>query len=279
MTFVDFARLHGIILDVLPPIGIWKRYMTTDKPTSRNGAVKFMGSHGFVQNHATMIEVNTWRDESDAPIALQQVQASVNKAHQEAIKNNAQAAQQAVGILGQCKTKKHAYTEAKGFADEVVNVWETDAGPVAVIPMRIGADVVGCQLISEDGTKKFLFGQRSGGAQFIFDNKGDHYLCEGYATGLSIRHALKNLKRKYTIHVGFSAGNMKKIAAQLDRGFVIADNDASKTGQRVAEEIGWPYWLSDRVGEDFNDAHQRLGLFAVSMQLQKLISETRRVAA
>lgn len=271
MTFVDFARLHGIIIDALPAIGVWKRYRTTDKPTSRNGAVKFMGSHGFVQNHATMIEVNTWRDESESPIAVQHAQASVNKAHQETIKNNAQAAQKAVWILGQCKTKTHAYTEAKGFPDEVVNVWETDAGPVAVIPMRIGADVVGCQLISEDGTKKFLFGQRSGGAQFIFDNKGDNYLCEGYATGLSIRHALKNIKRKYTIHVCFSAGNMAKVAANLSGGVVVADNDKSGTGERVAREIGWPYWMSDKVGEDFNDAHKRMGLFAVSQSLIRTV--------
>lgn len=271
MNFVDFARLHGIILDALPPVGVWKRYRTTDKPTSRNGAVKFMGSHGFVQNHATMTEVNTWRDESESPIAVQKAQESVNRAHQEAIKNNAEAAKKAVWILAQCNTKTHAYAAAKGFADEVLNVWETEGGPVAVIPMRIGADVVGCQLISENGTKKFLFGQRSGGAQFIFDNKGEHYLCEGYATGLSIRHALKNIKRKYTIHVCFSAGNMAKVAANLPSGVVVADNDKSGTGERVAREIGWPYWMSDVVGEDFNDAHQRMGLFAVSQSLIRAV--------
>ena len=271
MTFIDFARLHGIIIDALPPIGVWKRYRTTDKPTSRNGAVKFMGSHGFVQNHATMLEVNTWRDESDSPIAIQQAQASVNKANQEIIRNNAQAAQKAIGILSQCKTKTHAYAAAKGFAEEVLNVLETEDGPVAVIPMRIGADVVGCQLISEDGTKKFLFGQRSGHAQFIFDNKGDHYLCEGFATGLSIRHALKNLKKKYTIHVCFSAGNMAKVAANLATGITVADNDKSGTGERVAREIGWPYWMSDVVGEDFNDAHKRMGLFAASQSLLRAV--------
>lgn len=271
MTFVDFARLHGIILDALPPIGIWKRYRTTDKPTSRNGAVKFMGTHGFVQNHATMLEVNTWRDESDSPISHQHAQASVNKAHQETLKNNAQAAQKAAWVLGQCKTKKHAYTAAKGFPDEVLNVWETDGKAVAVIPMRINSEIVGCQLINEDGTKKFLFGQRSSLAQFIFDNKGDHYLCEGFATGLSIRHALKNLKKKYTIHVCFSAGNMAKVAANLPSGVVVADNDKSGTGERVAREIGWPYWMSDVVGEDFNDAHKRMGLFAASQSLIRAV--------
>jgi phage/plasmid primase-like uncharacterized protein len=271
MTFIDFCRAHGIIIDTLPPIGIWKRYKTTDKPGSRNGAVKFMGTHGFAQNHATQTEVSTWRNEGDSQIAHQEVQRIARQAQQETAKFNAQAAQKAGWILGQCKTKKHAYLETKGFADEVVNVWESDAGPVAVIPMRIGGELVGCQLINEDGTKKFLFGQRSGGAQFVFDGKGDHYLCEGYATGLSVRHALKNMKRRYTVHICFSAGNMVKVAAHLPGGVVVADNDKSGTGERVAREIGWPYWISDKVGEDFNDAHQRLGLFAVGQSLVKTV--------
>jgi putative DNA primase/helicase len=267
MTFLDFCKAHGIMIDALPPIGVWKRYKTADKPHSRNGAVKFMGTHGFAQNHATQTDVSTWRNEGESQVAIQEVQRVVRQASQEQVKFNAQAAQKANGILGLCKTKKHAYIEAKGFADEVVNVWESDTGPVAVIPMRINAEVVGCQLISEDGTKKFLFGQRSGGAQFIFDNRGDHYLCEGYATGLSLRHALKSLKKKYTIHVCFSAGNMAKVAASLPSGFVIADNDKSGTGERVAREIGWPYWMSEKVGEDFNDCHQRIGLFAIGQTL------------
>lgn len=270
MNFLDFARAHGILIDSLPPVGVWKRFKTEDKPMSRNGAVKFMGTHGHVQNHATMIEVNTWRNECDSPINVREIQRVATQAQQEIAKSNAQAADKANWILGQCRTQKHAYTTAKGFPDEVVNVWSTDQGPVAVIPMRINAVVTGCQLITESGEKKFLFGQRSGGAQFIFDNKGDHFLCEGYATGLSIRHALKNMKKKYTIHVCFSAGNMAKVAANLPGGVVVADNDKSGTGERVAREIGWPYWMSDRVGEDFNDSHQRLGLFAVGQSLIKV---------
>jgi putative DNA primase/helicase len=42
---------------------------------------------------------------------------------------------------------------------------------------------------------------------------------------------------------------------------VIADNDESGTGERVAKESGLKYWMSDKVGEDFNDFHQRNHLF------------------
>ncbi|AMM23188.1 toprim domain-containing protein [Variovorax sp. PAMC 28711] len=277
MTFIDFCRAHGVIIDSLPTVGAWKRYKTTDKPGHRNGAVKFMGDHGFVQNHATMQDVSSWRAEGESAVAHQEVQRIARDAARETARNNANAAAQAAQILSECQRATHAYTASKGFPDEAVNVWKTDAGPLAIIPMFIDGVLVGCQKITEAGEKKFLHGQRSGCAEFVFANKGPHIVCEGYATALSARLALKNLKRPYTLHVCFSAGNMKKIAAALPRGIVLADNDASGTGERVAREIGWPYWMSDRVGEDFNDTHQRLGVFAVSQGLTRTLREAMAV--
>ena len=83
---------------------------------------------------------------------------------------------------------------------------------------------------------------------------------------------MKALKRRYTLHICFSAGNMKKIASSLDGGLVVADNDASTTGEKTAKEIGWPYWLSDVVGEDANDYFQRVGLFKFSQSLAKSLN-------
>jgi putative DNA primase/helicase len=65
---------------------------------------------------------------------------------------------------------------------------------------------------------------------------------------------------------------MKKIASTIKSGVVIADNDESKTGERVAQEIGWPYWMSDQVGEDANDTHLRVGLFNFSQSLLKSLN-------
>jgi putative DNA primase/helicase len=78
---------------------------------------------------------------------------------------------------------------------------------------------------------------------------------------------MKQLKRRYTIHVCFSAGNMVKVAAGLEPGLVIADNDKSGTGQAAAAEIGWPIWMSNREGEDANDYAQRVGLFGFTQSL------------
>ena len=163
----------------------------------------------------------------------------------------------------------HPYLEAKGFPDEQGNVLWQDGKPVLLIPMRVAGNLVGLQQIDQDGGKKFLYGQRTSNAVFTFDNKGMNVLCEGYATALSVRLAFKQMKQRYTLHVCFSAGNMAKVAAGLEPVLLIADNDASGTGQRVAEESGWKYWLSDCVGEDANDFHQRVGLFQFTQSLTR----------
>lgn len=268
MQFVDYCRAHGVLIDTAPPVGVWRRYKTEDKPGHRNGAVKYMGDHGFVQNHATMQEVAVWKADEASRIAVQEVARIAKQADQETRRAQGDAARKAQFILSECRSGFHPYIAGKGFPEEVVNVWKTGAGLVCVVPMYAGRDLVGCQLINEDGTKKFLYGQRSGGAEFAFTSGPANFLCEGFATALSVRHALRNLKVRATVHVCFSAGNLKRIAERLPAGVVVADNDASGTGERVAKEIGWPYWMSDTVGEDANDYHQRRGLFALSQGLR-----------
>lgn len=264
--FVSFCRSHGVLLDGMPPVGVWIRVKTEDKPRNRNGAVKWMGDFGFVQNWATMEEPAYWRGEHAQPGRVRHIQQAANK---QADLLAQKAAQKAQTILSECELAPHPYFEAKGFPDHIVNVWNED---IAVVPMRRGQQIVGCQMIDAEGGKKFLFGQRSGGAEFVMGQRGKHFLCEGYATALSAQAVLRNLKTPYTLHVTFSAGNMKRIAQALPGGVVLADNDASGTGERVAKEIGWPYWMSDTEGEDFNDTHQRVGTFALAMQLRRLLT-------
>ena len=271
MHLLDFCRLHGVIVDREPPIGLWKRYPTQDKPTHRNGAVKYMGTHAFIQNHATMTEIEVWHAEGDSVMDPNKARKLVEAAHHDIREKQRQAAKKAAGILHNCQIGYHPYLERKGFKDHQGKIWKHQGELLLIVPMRIGQRLVGCQIIHEDGTKKFLFGQRTSEAAFTFDNHGPHILCEGYATALSIRAAMKALKRRYTLHVCFSAGNMKKVAANLPGGYVIADNDASRTGQNTAEQIGWPYWMPDTVGFDANDTHQRDGLFRFSQSLGKVI--------
>jgi putative DNA primase/helicase len=189
------------------------------------------------------------------------------KAEAQRKKQAVAAVGKAVAMLNESGFMTHPYLVRKGFPDEVGNVLMVMGKPLLLIPMRIGKSLVGLQQIWPEGNKRFLYGQQTNGATFTFDNKGMNIVCEGYATALSVRAAMKQLKRRYTLHVCFSAANMVRVAAGLEPGLVIADNDRSGVGQAAASEIGWPIWMSDMVNEDANDFHQRLGLFELSQSL------------
>ena len=269
MDFIQFARSHGIIINELPPVGVWKRYRTEDHPKKKNGSVKYMGTHGFVQNHALSSVTALWKPDSvnGQPSDMRAIIVSQAKAEQARKRLATQAVSKAVAMLNESGYSTHPYLVRKGFPDETGNVLTIEGKPVLLIPMRVGKSLVGVQQIWPEGDKRFLYGQRTAGATFSFDNKGINIVCEGYATALSVRAAMKQMKQRYHIHVCFSAGNMVKVAAGLEPGLVIADNDKSGTGQQAASEIGWPVWMSDREGEDANDAHRRMGLFAFSQSL------------
>lgn len=274
MDFLSFVRAHGILIDTVPPVGRWMRLPTQTHPRKRNGAVKFMGDFGFCQEHSTMTEVAVWRAEGESQAAIERVQQVAQQAAQETERKQREAAAKAAQMLAESELLTHPYMAAKGFPDERVNVLDG----VMLVPMRVGRDLVGAQQITAEGGKKFIFGQRSSMAEFVMTagQDGVHVVCEGYATGLSVRAALATLRRPYYVHVAFSAGNMKKIAQALPSGLAIADNDASETGEKTCKEIGWPYWMSDTVGEDCNDYHQRRGLFALAQGLQKMLLDRRR---
>lgn len=181
------------------------------------------------------------------------------------------AARKAGWIMHQCKSEQHAYFDAHGMTDLEGLVWRpTEQENLLCLPMRIGQSLVGLQLIDRHGKKKFLSGQRTSGAEYLIDNKGTDIWVEGYCTGLAVKVCMSALRMRYRIHVTFSAGNLKEMATS---GFVIADNDKSKAGEKVAIATGLPYWISDVEGEDFCDFWQRLGTFRASQMLQKLIRD------
>lgn len=151
-SFVDFCRIHGVEIDRVPDVGVWRRYRTTDKPSHRNGAVKYMGDHGFCQNHATMVDVVVWRAEGESREAMQRVQAVANHAAQETLRAQQRAADKAAFRCSLSVSPDNTHTWLQRVSDERVNV----NGEFMLIPMRVGRDVVGVQTINADGEKKFL---------------------------------------------------------------------------------------------------------------------------
>jgi len=268
MRFEDFARAHGLIIRSIIPHK-WVATPTEDHPKKQNGRYKFMGDIGWVQNWATMERPEMWRSDTSQPVHVRQRERF--EADRERKEAASKAASRAGWILHQCKATTHPYLEKKGFPDELGNVWDKDGEKLLVIPMRSSGRLVGCQLIDSDGNKKFLNGQVTKGASFLMDAKGLPIFCEGYATALSIREVMKAIKIRYSIYVCFSAGNMKDIAKSIKNGFVVADNDPSGTGERVARKADKPYWISPTIGQDFNDYWSQEGTFRASQSLKKFL--------
>ena len=256
MEFIDFIRAHGLIVNDID-VGRWVRVPTVDHPRSRNGAYKFMGDVGFVQNWAEQVEVSVWKPERDSEIKSDQkaVLQKITEEDRKRAQERRKAADKAKRILEASTLAEHPSLKRKGFETMLGNVWND----ILLIPMRVGNGLVGVQLIDEAGQKKFLTGQKTSEACFVM-GQGSPIYCEGYATGLSIMKAVTTGKMRKSVVVCFSAGNMQKLARD-PRGMVVADHDKSGTGERVAKATGLNYWMSDAVGEDFNDFQLRVGLF------------------
>jgi putative DNA primase/helicase len=83
---------------------------------------------------------------------------------------------------------------------------------------------------------------------------------------------LHALKLRYRIHICFSAHNMATLAKKSN-GVIVADNDVSKTGELAAISTGRPYIMPPDVGNDFNDWHDKIGVFRLSQIMRKWIQE------
>jgi len=250
MTFQAFAIEHGVIIKDVQ-MGKWVRVPTVDHPHSRNGAYIFNGETGAVQNWAVHSKPIHWS--SGAPIDRAKYTAQIKKAEKETQSKRQAAARKAAWIMKSVTKSTHPYLAKKGFPQEVGWVWND----LLIIPMRLNESLVGCQTITADGTKKFLYGQQTKGVSCVFDNKGVDIACEGYATALSIRRALKAARTRYRIWVCFSAGNLVEVSKGLQSGLVVADHDPA--GITAANKTGLTTWLSDVEGEDFNDYEMRVG--------------------
>lgn len=262
MNFQQFAEQHGLMIDSLI-LDRWVRVPTLDHPKKRNGAYIFDGRGGAIINfavhdkHVIFKTDEPWKPDPQAAARRRQMEEDQKKRQH-------LAAKRAAWILNQASLMQHPYLQRKGFDDRGY-VWRD----CLVLPMRVADRLVGCQLIDADGTKRFLSGQLTKGASLVIDNKGQNILVEGFATGLSVRRAMKQLRQRYCIHVCFSAGNMIEIARGMDNPLVVADHDPM--GIRTAKKISSRVWLDSEPGEDFNDAEARLGTPAVAASLAHVL--------
>lgn len=269
MTFERFASAHGLMIRDLYADGRVHRCPTADHPRTRNGAYKFTGEWGWVQNWAEHAEPIIWRAEGVSEAVVRRDMEADRRRDAE---RRQKAAQQAAEIVARCRFDSHPYLDRKGFSEEQGLV---DYDGRLVIPMRdVGSygRVNSVQWISSDGEKKFLPGGTAKASVFVIGSGPEAWLCEGFATGLSVRAGLQRLYRPARVVVCFSAGNIAAVAAKLSGvRFVVADNDASGTGARYATQTGLPWVMPPEIGTDANDYHQSAGAMALAKLLREAI--------
>ena len=273
MDFLTFASAHGLLIRDLDSSGIIRRCPTEDHPRSKNGAYLWDGERGFVFRWDSEAKAIWFDRPGNAPnqAEIARRESIMREQRDRQAELNRKAAKKAAEMLSECLPGPHPYLESKGLHSAKGLVLPDSA---LFVPMRsLRGVLVGAQVIREvDGKfeKKMLPGMKAKGAVFRIgpSHTTGTIFVEGYATGLSVAQACRS---GASVLVCFSAGNLEYVS-QLVSGPTgcFADNDASGRGEQAAKTAGMPYVMSDVVGEDANDLHQRAGIFAVMQKLQEL---------
>lgn len=266
MTFMDHAAAHGLLIRDLAADGRWHRCPTEDKPRKKNGAYVLDDRGGCVINFATMVHGAVWRPDG----RVEQVdRAALRTMMRESAERerNRQAAARALAeeMVAKASVQQHPYLAAKGFPEEMGLVLDGEL----LIPMRefrLYRQVNSVQRIGADGSKLFLTGGKARGSVFFIGPfmARERWLVEGYATGLSVRAALREMHCDAQVVVCFSAGNLAHVG-QMAKGlqpkaYAFADNDKSGAGAKAAEETGLPWCMPMFEGMDANDWHMEHGV-------------------
>ena len=257
------------------------RCATELHPKKRNGSYRTDGRRGWAKNWETG-ETVTWFEGSQErrltpPVPLPSL--AQRRAEEEA--RATWAAGVAKKRIAGATLDTHPYLARKGFPKLKGLVAEA----LLLVPARIGNEVVSLQEIAADGTKKNLAGGRMSGASFSIGSGRLEILCEGYATGLSIKSALDGLHVPSRVTCCFSAANVAVLAGRRPYALIVADNDKPVsqfdglgTGEYYARRAALPWCMPPAVGTDANDYHLEAGLPALQTLLLALM-QRRRVAA
>ncbi len=157
------------------------------------------------------------------------------------------------------------YLSRKGIIPERVR-W-TEDGTLLVPMVRYGTEegdlLAGLQKIAPDGSKRFNRGMEKAGVSLrlgdIEASTATAIVCEGYATGCSIRMALE---RTVPVVVAFDAGNLKPVATALRAQFptlrlIFAADDDYQLEQRYAAWLADEFQVGDAPAIDGNE-HSRM---------------------
>lgn len=190
------------------------------------------------------------------------------KEKREAAQKEAQqdAAKKAFEIWSANGVGDHPYLDRKGVA--LADGIKVGRGCL-IIPITDADGLTSLQFIDDKGGKKFLTAGKVKGGWFKIAGDDDIvYVCEGYATGMSLRESTGS-----TVYVAFNAGNLYEVACAIKPLYmhiIIAGDDdeigrtkATQAGAALTMEVvypGVPY-------NDFNDMYLDLGPEEVRVHL------------
>lgn len=283
----------------LPAPGRWARTDTLGKNGKNDGAILIFDDRtgGMVWNHQTskrhtfrLASVGvTQRDpEAERRARLRQAEDEAQRVEVERICGE---------IVRNCRQEPHPYLKRKGFPDEVALVCDDPRpffpssrfgealgkalpegeGPLLIVPGRIGGKITTVQFITAQGAKKNILRGIQGGAFHRIATGRDTWVCEGIATALSVRAALRLLGASVTVLSAFSASNVAQVAQGIPGARIAADHDKPVetldflgAGEFYARRARCRWTMPAEPG-DFNDLHQRSGLRAVALHLREAL--------
>lgn len=294
MNFQQFAEACGLAIRRLVADGSIQRCPTHAKPHSTNGAYMLDRDRGWCMDWAAGDKVQWWTDPLAKPWTAEQKAEANRKRQQQArerVEMAREAAQKAKTMVEAAELvmprpgrdwkpgrpaieprEAHPYLVRKGFPQEPGFVLDGEL-LIPMFDLFAKSEPVGLQRINAAGEKKYLYGQRSKGAihRMGTGKAREVWLCEGYATALAVRAAVKALYRTADVIACFSAGNLAYVASRGVGTHVMADNDHSKVGEDAAVATGLCWTMPATVGQDANDLMLAEGIAAVAGMMQKRI--------
>lgn len=157
---------------------------------------------------------------------------------------------------------EHPYLTKKGIDNSAGIARISQDGKSLVLPVYQYQEdgqyrIVSLQRISATGKKEFFKGCPMKGGFMGLPGTGRTFICEGFATGVSINKATGA-----EVVIAFNCGNLPKVAElfKASRPTIVADNDESGKGEEFARQCDCPYVLIPEVGMDANDYASKYGL-------------------
>jgi len=287
MSFVEFAVLHGLLIDEPIDDGRPRRVPTDDdKPGKRSGWYWYSGNRACLGNWKLGGDKHHWRADSNdgLPQNPHEREIEARRRRREEKVKQTEAAGKATRLWDQATPSDGSLPYLKRKQVEPHGLRRR--GAVLLIPLHdSGGRLTTLQLVSSDGTKRFIRGGRTKECHHVIGDLAEGcraLLCEGWATGATLHEATG-----LPVVCAMNCGNLKAVAEQFaprHQLLVCADDDFQTEGKKgenpgldKAKEVAREFTLRiaiPSIGErgevtDFNDLHVARGLEEVNQQIEQ----------